>query len=117
MKKFQPSRCGVLFLVYINEPLCGSLSFFFIHVNNGNVGTRCNQCLCHDQAQTSSSTSDDGYLALHGKRGQCALRVLASTAYDGIRRWQVLLFWVLYDNVVPSSRVLALVVATLARLA
>jgi len=91
-------------------------SILTVQINNGNVSTAQDQCLAHDQTQSSSTTSDYANPTLECERCKCALEVVSSATLHNLGRRVVALIRVLKPDRVICTREFSLVLG-LARLA
>lgn len=83
-----------------------------VHVNKGNISTRKNHALSHNQAQTTSTSSDNTNTAIKREAGESRLHELSTSTQDWLAGRQFMLFRMLDFNVSISARVAARLVAS-----
>lgn len=74
-----------------------------VEVDKGDICSGNDQCLCHDQTETSGATSDKSGLAFEREGSEGSLEVEASTALDGLLLGHSLLIEGDLDRVVCSG--------------
>lgn len=74
-----------------------------VEIDEGYICSGNDQCLSHDQTETSCTASDDSRLAFEGERGEGSLEVEASAALDGFLFRHSLLIERDLDRVIGSG--------------
>lgn len=76
-----------------------------VHIDNGQVGTRDDHALTHDQSEASGTSSDNADLALERKGSKGSLHVLTAAALNEFARWKFMVLGILDgDGVVGSGK-------------